>query len=283
MSDGAVDLTALERKIDGRVWYHTMELAPGLVTPGWFDTRSVAPTLPFPDLRGRRCLDIGTFDGFWAFEMERRGAAEVITADVPDPWRWDWPVTADAHGIAELAQRYEGGEGFKIAKQAFGSSVTRVDCSIYDLDAQTLGTFDFVYIGSLLIHLRDPLRALENVRSLCKPDGHLLVVDNVDLPLTFLLPRRPVAYVGPGGFWFKPNVAGIRRMLSSTGFAVVDRPRRFYMPRGGGHQMLPLHPKRLMTRNGREDLVTRWRGDPHAALLASPVPGDWRDSRPDSR
>ena len=49
-------------------WYHTLELAPGVVTPGWFDTREVPQRLPIPaSLAGRRCLDVGTFDGFWAF------------------------------------------------------------------------------------------------------------------------------------------------------------------------------------------------------------------------
>ena len=48
-------------------------------------------------LRGKRCLDVGTYDGFWAFEMERRGAAEVVAVDVLDHARWDWPGdTTDA-------------------------------------------------------------------------------------------------------------------------------------------------------------------------------------------
>ena len=42
---------------------------------GWFDTRAVGPRSRCPtSLAGKRCLDVGTWDGFWAFEMERRGA-----------------------------------------------------------------------------------------------------------------------------------------------------------------------------------------------------------------
>jgi hypothetical protein len=37
-----------------------------------------------------------------------------------------------------------------------------------------VGRFDLVYLGSLLVHLRDPVRALECVRSVC--DGLLIVV-----------------------------------------------------------------------------------------------------------
>ena len=41
---------------------------------------------PVPaDLSGLRCLDVGTMDGFWAFEMERRGAASVTAIDLDDP------------------------------------------------------------------------------------------------------------------------------------------------------------------------------------------------------
>jgi tRNA (mo5U34)-methyltransferase len=51
-----------------------MELAPGVLTPGWLDHRGAVARVPFPDsLEGKRCLDVGTFNGFWAFEMERRG------------------------------------------------------------------------------------------------------------------------------------------------------------------------------------------------------------------
>ena len=64
------------------LWYHTIELAPGLVTPGWFDLRPIVDLMPWPDVRGRRCLDIGTYDGFLAFEMERRGADEVVALDI---------------------------------------------------------------------------------------------------------------------------------------------------------------------------------------------------------
>ena len=64
----------------GREWYHTIEIAPGVRTPGLVDLRSVAPRVLPDDLSGVRALDVGTFDGFWAFELERRRAAEVVAA-----------------------------------------------------------------------------------------------------------------------------------------------------------------------------------------------------------
>ena len=74
------------------VWYHTLDLGDGVVTEGFFDHRPVLERYPIPaDLTGMRCLDVGTMDGFWAFEMERRGAAEVIAIDLDDPEALDWP------------------------------------------------------------------------------------------------------------------------------------------------------------------------------------------------
>src|SRR5436190_360090 len=95
-----------------RQWYHTIELAPGLVTPAWFDTRKVLSELPFPtSLAGKRCLDVATFDGFWAFEMERRGASETIGIDLLDPSEADWPANSTAAVVEALGQRKAGGEG----------------------------------------------------------------------------------------------------------------------------------------------------------------------------
>src|SRR4051812_2121921 len=65
-------------------WYHVIDLADGVTTPGWIDLRTHLSTVGFPDdMTGMRALDIGMFDGFWAFEMERRGA-QVIGIDIDD-------------------------------------------------------------------------------------------------------------------------------------------------------------------------------------------------------
>ena len=73
-------------------WYHTIDVAPGLATPGEYDLRPVAQRIPLPaSLAGLRCLDVGTHDGFWAFEMEKRGAAEVLAIDLDDLTALDWP------------------------------------------------------------------------------------------------------------------------------------------------------------------------------------------------
>jgi tRNA (mo5U34)-methyltransferase len=265
----------LASRVAAREWYHVLELAPGVVTPGWYDLRRVVSRVLLPaSLDGARCLDIGTFDGFWAFEMERRGAAEVIGIDILDPRAWDWPVAASEQAVEDLERRKEGGAGFEIARAALGSRAERRERSVYDLDPAVDGSFDLVYLGSLLLHLRDPVRALERARSVCR--GRLLVVDAIDLPLTLTLPRRPTAYLDGVGrpWWWRPNQAGLVRLVEAAGFRLVEPPRRVFMAPGPGHPR-PEGAREvvdyLRSKTGRELLFASRFGAPHAAVLAEPA------------
>ena len=257
----------LRARIDDHPWYHTIEFAPDVITPGWFDTRPAVDAVDFPtSLDGKRCLDVGTFDGFWAFQMERSGAAEVIAIDILDPRRWDWPYGSDDAIVREMATMKAAGTGFDLAADVLDSSVERLDLSVYDLDPSIVGEFDFAYVGSLLLHLRDPVRALERVRSVVRGEG--LVVDAVDPELARLLPRRPVATLDGVGrpWWWRPNPAALARMVTIAGFAVVDGPRRFYMQPGAGQSLTRPPLRALRSKEGRLAWITATRGDPHAAV-----------------
>ena len=267
------DHSDLRREIASTLWYHTMELAPGVVTPGWFDLRDVVGGLPWPDVAGKRCLDIGTYDGFMAFEMERRGAAEVVAIDIDDHAACDWPPDVRATGGENLARLAgpEKGRGFRIAAAALGSRVERRPMSVYDLDVSAVGRFDVVVMGSLLLHLRDPLRALEAVRGVC--GDRFMSVDEIDLPLTIRHRRQPVARLNGVGElcqWWVPNAAGHRRMVASAGFRILRTIRPYTEPFGSGHHPLPglRHAAhRLLQR-----AVANGPGVPHSALLAAPRP-----------
>jgi tRNA (mo5U34)-methyltransferase len=264
--------TDLATTVAGIDWYHTLELAPGVVTPGWFDLRELAHEVPMPvSLEGLRCLDIGTFDGFWAFEMERRGAAEVQAIDILDPERWDWPAGSTAAVADALNRRKAAGRGFDLARDALGSRVERRQRSMYELDPSEDGLFDFVYVGSLLLHLRDPVGALMRAASVCR--GRLLSVDAIDPFLTFTV-RRPAADLDAVGrpWWFKPNLQGLVRIAEAAGLRLVQPPQRVRMPPGAGHPRPRRTPRLLFARDGREILRASRRGDPHAALLLEPVP-----------
>jgi tRNA (mo5U34)-methyltransferase len=254
-----------------QLWYHTLELGAGVVTPGWFDLRPIVGKMPWPDVAGKRCLDIGTWDGFLAFELERRGASEVIATDISDPAGWDWALRLRSLGPEVMGQMAgeKTGKGFEIAKHALGSQVERMEINIYDLAPERVGTFDVVVCGSLLLHLRDPVRALEAIHGVC--GGRFLSAEQVSPTLSAMHRRRPVAHFSAGdrGRWWVPNVAGHRRLLEAGGFNVERGSGLYAIPFGSAHPSLGRRPD-VRTRIDR--VIARGSGVPHAALLATPDP-----------
>lgn len=255
------------------VWYHTLEL-PGIgVTPGWFDLRATTARLPWPEVHGLRCLDVATYDGFYAFELERRGAAEVVATDIADHAEWDWPVSLREQGPEALAAvAGEKGGGFEIARRAFDSSVSKRVINVYDLTPEALGgTFDVVVCGSLLLHLRDPVRALEAIRSVCR--GVFMSVEAVSLLLTRLLPRRAAAELCEEDRrvqWWTVNAAGHRRLLEVAGFEITRAVPVYAEPLGPGHPDASATggtPRERVKRAARR-LSLGGDGVPHSALLA---------------
>src|SRR3954462_5170142 len=127
-------------------WYHTIDL-PGGVTPGEYDLRGIVDRLPWPDsLAGMRCLDVGSRDGFYAFEMERRGAAEVVSLDVDDPSAYHLPEPVPQAGDP-MAEVEAGKRAFETAHAALGSEVRRVYRSVYDPDPAHPGEVGLLGVG----------------------------------------------------------------------------------------------------------------------------------------
>jgi tRNA (mo5U34)-methyltransferase len=213
----------LERAMERR-WYHSIELAPGRVTDGWFDLRPFVSCYGLPErLDGMRVLDVGTWDGFWAFELERRGAAEVVALDLDDERDLDWPVRRRPRVFASEPR----GAGFRLAHELLESRVERVNCSIYDARPEDLGTFDLVFCGSVIMHLRDQLLALERIAALCT--GTFISAEEYDR-LTELVPLGLARYHADREsavvFWL-PSARTWKRMLWTAGFDDVRRHGKF--------------------------------------------------------
>lgn len=208
-------------------WYHTLELAPGVTTKGMFDLRPWVDRYGLPArLDGKRVLEVGTWDGFWAFEMERRGAAEIFALDLDDERELDWPPRRRPARFPD-GQR---GDGFRLAKEILGSRVERVVCNVYDADPADLGTFDLVFCGMVLIHLRDQLLALERIARLCH--GRFISAEEPHAGPA-LLPSAAARYRADRDaavvFW-QPNARTWRRMMWTAGFDEVRQHARFKMP-----------------------------------------------------
>jgi SAM-dependent methyltransferase len=217
-----------------RFWYHTIELPDGRTTPGQVDLRPCAPKLLPDDLAGRRALDVGTFDGFWAFEMEQRGA-EVVAIDVERLDDAQWPPLNRERLRRQAAEwEMELGRGFALAHEALGSSVRREVCDVYDVTPERIGgPVDVVFMGAILVHLRDPVRALEAVRGCLRPGGVLIQMEPFHLRNTLLHPRRPTGDFQPlvSDFnWWLGNLSALKAMPWAAGFVDVERTGFLHPP-----------------------------------------------------
>ncbi len=141
---------------------------------------------------------------------------------------------------------------FLTAQAMLGSKVDYRNCSVYDLSPETVGQFDVVYCGSLLIHLFNPLQALINIRNVTK---EIAVIETTMFhpdPLEATCPDRPLMSFGrlddegdrPGfdvGYWsFTPRA--LCDMLIYAGFAWVEPLDPFPMQRAGVSATIPVTP-----------------------------------------
>src|SRR5882762_8938168 len=85
-----MDEQTLRSRVAAIKWCHPLDLGGLPTRPEWHVRRRFARRLKFldlpADLTGKSVLDIGTWDGFFAFECERRGAARVLAIDT---FAWD--------------------------------------------------------------------------------------------------------------------------------------------------------------------------------------------------
>ncbi|TMK33836.1 MAG: DUF1698 domain-containing protein [Actinobacteria bacterium] len=197
----------IRRRVAEIEWYHTIDLGHGIVTPGVDPSPSRLSRLGFPaDLSGKTVLDIGAWDGFFSFELERRDAARVLAVD---SFSWNGP------GWGSKA-------GFELAREVLGSKVEDREIEVLDLSPDEVGVFDVVVFAGVLYHLREPLLALEHVASVT---GELLVVEtHVDLLGT----HQPAMAFYPGvelnrdpTNWWAPNPDALAAMLRDVGFRHV--------------------------------------------------------------
>lgn len=214
-----------------QLWYHTIDITPDYSTEGMFDLREVVADYGFPsDLTGKSVLDIGRSSGFFAFEFEKRKAETVIATELPSLTQKNFIGGDITSGLISQWLAWEGRSGwqnvsssgkrldFYLAHKLLDSKVIPVDASVDGVD--TLGSFDLVFVGSLLNHVRDIGGALQSIRrataDLCVISNPVLL-DDSDKPI--------IAFAGvenPGlTTWFVPNVQALVNLVEAAGFADV--------------------------------------------------------------
>lgn len=221
-------------------WYHSYYFDNGFEQRGDYDIGADLAGYGFPeDMRGMSVLDIGTGSGWFATLFEQRGA-DVCTVDVRgycdfDVYgRWFYPpvetekpggpdrVVADGRAIYYSSVS----RGFWIMKDLLGLQAEYFNARVYEVRPELFGgrQFDLVFLGALLMHVRDPIGALMAARSVCR---HRLIANSLKPPseiasmpvMEFINSRES------GCNWWRPNRAAFLELARSAGFREprVDR------------------------------------------------------------
>ena len=99
--------------------------------------------------------------------------------------------------------------------------VKRIWKAIYDLRAGELGTFDLVFSGAMLMHVRDPVLGIQRMRECCKPEGRLIVSISTSMPDA----KEPVArFVGEWDQcnWWQMSPRCLDAVLRCCDFTTIE-------------------------------------------------------------
>jgi len=208
----------VSKKIDKvSFWWHRIEVGYGIVTPG-HQNLFVHPSGPknylekiqLPDnLREKRVLDIGAWDGFFSFEAEKRGASKVLAID---------------NFYRDKLENTKS-QGFAVAKEILKSNVEFKKASVYDLSPEKFGMFNIVLFFGVFYHLKYPLLALEKIFSVTK---EMLIMEthydpyhgNKHIPLAMFYENNEIH--NDPTTWWGLNEACLLAVLRTAGFQRIE-------------------------------------------------------------
>ena len=200
-----MDQTILMNKqaqIDSIDWYHEFDFGDGLHArsrsqaelhrPVWKFIESELDRINFKD---QSVLEIGSWDGYWSFYAERRGAQHVLATD-------------------DVSQNWANGRGIHLAKELLNSNVEiNQNVSIYEA-SQLNQTFDVILCLGVYYHLVDPFAGIAQLRHLMHKNSIVVFEGDATVAL------RPDTY-----YWelsdsrrssFIPTLSGFNHMLKAA-------------------------------------------------------------------
>lgn len=161
-SNSQISKEELRAYIQSSKWFHCFDFGD-VKTPGRDPTQEKLAILGLPeDMSGKSVIDIGSYDGFFAFESEKRGAKKVVAND-----HIMWNLDPDSR------------KNIEFVKKILNSQVELLDLPVEELGSENCEKFDIVLFLGVLYHAPDPIGYLRNVLSITK---ELLILETlVDL------------------------------------------------------------------------------------------------------
>ncbi|HSV68817.1 MAG TPA: methyltransferase domain-containing protein [Methylibium sp.] len=258
MSDSLYATPILGVRPEDCTFYHRLDIPALRDTQDWhWDLLGdEARYLGGIDFGGRRVLEVGPANGALSFWMERQGA-EVVACDLsPDVAKTSWDVLLregmDLAAVnASMSAVMRGlNNGFWYAHAHHRSQVRLVHATAYDVPP-AVGRFDVVTLCAVLLHLRDPLRALEH--ALGFTDDLLLITDLLPFHLSVEERGKPLARFLPspksipphgGVTWWHVTPALYEQYLDLRGFDIVGRSSGRYRHQTRPHELFHLVARR---------------------------------------
>ncbi len=205
--------------------YQSIDLPGEETLVGQWDHRATTDVyLAHTNFLGKTVLDVGPGNGFWSFEMERRGAT-VTAVELGDSDEWDMvphggvPPRQDSE--ARAAATVELREAFTYCHTKLNSKVRCVNGSIYNVP-NLVRRSDIALLGNILQHLRDPLLAIERVAQTVTERiiiSETIWVDDaafLETPRMHFFPRASVPEANHS--WYQLSPALVTEWLNILGF-----------------------------------------------------------------
>jgi SAM-dependent methyltransferase len=207
------------------IFYQTIELPEVGVIAGSWDHRETADVfLGHVNFKQKSVLDVGPANGFFSFEMEKRGA-QVTAIDLGQNSPWDvvpHPFLDEETLAANMRQNVRMVENaFWYSHKALKSKVQLVYGSVYDVPKK-LQSVDIALMSNVLQHFRDPLHAIQRVSQVVKET--LVITETLwyDDPRFFdsasmrLIPRAETPEVNHS--WWQASPSFVMELLKLLGF-----------------------------------------------------------------
>lgn len=207
-----MDRDELVAEVAKHEWMHTIDLGDGVVTPGrWPFNPNIVKAFDGIDFTGKKVLDLGTCNGVWSFEAEKRGAAQVCSVDyLTYSHYWCKPAYDLAHRALE------------------SKAIYNPDMNIYDVGELGIDDFDVVVFCGIYYHLKYPLLALMRLREVMKTGAKIIIEGPIytNDDTAYARYHYDDALLEDRSNWWTPSRRCLREWVTSQFFDISDEFER---------------------------------------------------------